>query len=66
MVKIPLRIRTIILNEQGFIKLVSGESQGFKANVLRFALGVLAYPYELIIRVRNFLYSKHILKRHEK
>jgi len=52
------------LNQDSYRKLVSGESRGLGAVLLRFILGIAAHVYRLITGVRNFLYSKGWLKIH--
>jgi tetraacyldisaccharide 4'-kinase len=50
------------LNQQSYRKLISGESSGLVAALLRFFLGIAAQVYLVVIAVRNFLYSKRWLK----
>ena len=52
------------MNQEAFRKLVSGESSGLCAILLRFILGIAAHVYRVITWVRNFLYSKGWLKIH--
>jgi tetraacyldisaccharide 4'-kinase len=52
------------LNQDAYRKLVSGESGGPGAVLLRFILGIAAHVYRVIIGLRNFLYSKGWLKIH--
>jgi len=52
------------LNQDSYRKLVSGESSGLGAALLRFILGIAAQVYQVIICLRNFLYSKGLLKIH--
>jgi tetraacyldisaccharide 4'-kinase len=52
------------LNEQIYCKLISGQSSGFGASILRFLLGIAAIGYSFVVRLRNFLYSKGWLKVH--
>jgi tetraacyldisaccharide 4'-kinase len=50
--------------EQSYRKLISGQSSGFGACLLRFFLRIAAIGYSLAVRLRNFLYSKGLLKVH--
>ncbi len=50
------------MNQDGFRKLVSGQSSGLGAVLLRFFLAVAAKVYSIVIGLRNFLYSKGWLK----
>jgi len=52
------------LNQDSFHRLISGQSNGSFAKVLRLLLGVTAQFYSTLIRLRNFLYSKRWLKTH--
>ena len=52
------------MNQDDFRKLVSGQSTGLGAALLRFFLGVAAQVYSTVIGLRNFLYSKRWLKIH--
>lgn len=52
------------MKQDSFRKLVSGESSGPGAALLRFILGIAALIYRLIIGMRNFLYSRGWLKIH--
>jgi len=52
------------LNQEFYRKLISGQSRGLSAIFLRFCLGFAAAGYSLIVRLRNFLYSKSWLKTH--
>ena len=52
------------MNQDAYRKLVSGESTGLGAGLLRFILGIAAQLYRIIISLRNFLYSKGWLKVH--
>ncbi|MHC4545021.1 MAG: tetraacyldisaccharide 4'-kinase [Planctomycetota bacterium] len=52
------------MNQDAYRKLVSGESSGPGAGLLRFILGIAAHVYRVITGVRNFLYSKGWLKIH--
>jgi len=51
--------------EQAYRRLVSGEITGLTAAVLRMVLSVAAAVYSLIIRARNFMYSKAMLKSYK-
>jgi len=53
------------LNQEFYRKLISGRSNGFGGIFLRFLLCFSAVGYSLIIRLRNFLYSKGWLKAHK-
>jgi len=50
--------------EQSYRRLISGQSSGFSASSLRFLLTIAAIGYSLAVRLRNFLYSKGMLKVH--
>jgi tetraacyldisaccharide 4'-kinase len=52
------------LNQEAYRKLVSGESSGPGAVLLRCIFGIAARIYGIIICIRNFLYSKGWLKIH--
>jgi tetraacyldisaccharide 4'-kinase len=52
------------LNQDAYRKLVSGESGGPCAALVRFNLGIAAHVYGNIICLRNFLYSKGLFKIH--
>jgi tetraacyldisaccharide 4'-kinase len=52
------------LDQEAYRKLVSGGSSGPGAVLLRFILGIASYIYVIIICIRNFLYSKGLLKVH--
>jgi len=52
------------LDQNAYRKLVSGESVGPGAVLLRFILGIAAQIYGFIVELRNFLYSKGWLKIH--
>jgi len=53
------------LNQDDFRKLISGQSTGFGAALLRFLLAPAAAVYAVVIRLRNFLYSRGLLKIHQ-
>jgi tetraacyldisaccharide 4'-kinase len=50
--------------EQSYRRLISGQSSSFGASILRFLLSIAAIFYSLAVRLRNFLYSKGLLKVH--
>jgi tetraacyldisaccharide 4'-kinase len=52
------------MNQQAYRNLISGRSTGLPAALLRFSMGVAATGYSLIVRLRNFLYSKRYLEIH--
>jgi tetraacyldisaccharide 4'-kinase len=52
------------LNQETFHKLISGQTRGFGAALLRFCLEVAAKFYSAIIALRNLAYSKGWLKVH--
>jgi tetraacyldisaccharide 4'-kinase len=52
------------MNQDFYYKLVSGHIKGWTATVLRTALAIAAKIYSLIIRLRNLLYDKQVLKTH--
>jgi len=53
------------LNQNSFRKLISGQSSGLGAVLLRFFFGVAAQLYLIVIRLRNFLYDKGWLKTYQ-
>lgn len=52
------------MNQQSYCELISGQSSGLGASILRVLLAVAATGYSFVIRLRNFLYSKGLLKIH--
>ncbi|MHC4632188.1 MAG: tetraacyldisaccharide 4'-kinase [Planctomycetota bacterium] len=52
------------MNQDNFRKLISGQKTGLGAGLLRLLLGVAAKGYSIVIRLRNFLYSRGWLKTH--
>jgi len=50
--------------EQSHRRLVSGQSSGICASLLRVLLRIASFVYSVIVRLRNFLYSKGWLKAH--
>ncbi|MFA5240009.1 MAG: tetraacyldisaccharide 4'-kinase [Phycisphaerae bacterium] len=52
------------MNQRDFHKLISGQSVGLTATILRFSMRVASTGYSLAVRCRNFLYSKRWLKIH--
>jgi tetraacyldisaccharide 4'-kinase len=50
--------------EQSHRRLISGQSTGLSPGLLRFLLSVAGMGYSLVVRLRNFLYSKGWLKVH--
>jgi tetraacyldisaccharide 4'-kinase len=48
--------------EQGYRKLISGQNSGAGARLLRVLLEMAAIGYSLVVRLRNFLYSRGWLK----
>jgi tetraacyldisaccharide 4'-kinase len=50
------------LNQRDWHKLVSGGSAGFVAALVRFFLGIAGCAYATVIRIRNLLYDKDLLK----
>lgn len=52
------------MNQEAYLKLVSGESVGPGAAFLRCILGIASRIYGIIINIRNFLYSRRLLKVH--
>ncbi len=52
------------MNQEYYRKLISGQKAGLGAGLLRLLLGVAAKGYSIVIRMRNFLYSKEWLKAH--
>ncbi|MBN2593955.1 MAG: tetraacyldisaccharide 4'-kinase [Sedimentisphaerales bacterium] len=52
------------MNQQTYCKLISGQSSSISASILRFLLGIAAIGYSFVVRLRDFLYSKRLLKMH--
>ncbi|HUS73376.1 MAG TPA: tetraacyldisaccharide 4'-kinase [Sedimentisphaerales bacterium] len=52
------------MNQDAYRKLISGESNGLGAALLRFFLGIAAQVYRVVIALRNLLYTKGWLKIH--
>jgi len=52
------------LNQDDYRKLVSGQKASLCAAISRFFLGIAAALYSIAIILRNFLYSKGVLKAH--
>jgi len=52
------------LKQQTHRKLISGQSSGFGASILRLLLALAATGYSLVVRLRNFLYSNGMLRVH--
>jgi len=52
------------LNQEGYHRLISGQSIGSGVVLLRFFLGVAAKGYSTVVGLRNFSYSKGWLKTH--
>jgi len=50
------------MKQEDYRRLISGQSSGAGAAVLRFFLALAAAGYSIIIRLRNFLYSSGLLK----
>ena len=50
------------MNQEDYRKLISGRSKGAGAMLLRFFLYIASIFYGLAIRLRNFLYSRGLLK----
>jgi tetraacyldisaccharide 4'-kinase len=53
------------LKQQTYRKLISDQSTGFGTCLLRFLLKVASIGYALVVRLRNFLYSKGLFKVHK-
>jgi tetraacyldisaccharide 4'-kinase len=52
------------MKQQVYRNLISGRSTGLVAALLRLFIGTAAAGYSLIVKLRNFLYSKRCLKIH--
>jgi tetraacyldisaccharide 4'-kinase len=52
------------MNQDNFRKLISGQKAGLGGDLLRLLLGVAAIGYSIVIRLRNFSYSRGWLKTH--
>jgi len=50
--------------EQSYRRLISGQSTGSSASILRFLLAAGAIGYWPVVRLRNLLYSTRLLKAH--
>lgn len=50
------------MNENCFRKLISGQTKGPAATLLRFLLTIISFVYAFVIRIRNFMYCKGWLK----
>ncbi|HCO94468.1 MAG TPA: tetraacyldisaccharide 4'-kinase [Phycisphaerales bacterium] len=50
--------------EQSYRRLISGQSSGSGASILRFLLAAGAIGYWPVVRLRNLLYSTRLLKAH--
>jgi tetraacyldisaccharide 4'-kinase len=51
-----------LLNQRDWYNLISGSKAGIAAAVVRAILGIVGFIYLVIVGVRNFLYSRDILK----
>ena len=56
--------KTPRLNQQSYLKLISGRKSGLSAALLRFFLSVAAVSYSIAIGLRALLYSKGLLETH--
>jgi len=56
--------KTFRLNQETYLKLISGQKSGAGPALLRFFLSVAAMFYSIAIGARTFLYSKGLLKTH--
>ena len=52
------------MKQQTYRKLISSQSGSLGASMLRFLLGIAAFGYSLVVRLRNLLYSNGMLKVH--
>ncbi|OHB79452.1 MAG: tetraacyldisaccharide 4'-kinase [Planctomycetes bacterium RBG_16_55_9] len=52
------------MDEQAYRRLISGQSNGLLAGLLRYLLGFAAIGYSFVVRLRNFSYSREWLKVH--
>ena len=52
------------MKQQTYRKLISSQSGSLGAIILRYLLAIAAIGYSLAVRLRNFLYSKGLLKVH--
>ena len=52
------------MNQEGYHRLISGQSSGLFVVLLRFLLAVVAQGYSIAVGLRNFLYSKGWLRIH--
>jgi tetraacyldisaccharide 4'-kinase len=57
-------LRTHQLKQQAYRRLISGQNNSFGASILRLLLATAAIGYSLVVWMRNFLYSKGLLKVH--
>ena len=52
------------MKQQTYRRVISGQSRGFGAAALRLLLAIAATGYTLVVRLRNLLYSRKLLKVH--
>jgi len=52
------------LNQNSYRRLVSGENKGFVPAIARCVLTALSWPYSMVVRLRNRLYSSGVFKTH--
>jgi len=52
------------MNQDGYIKLISGQTKGFWASLVYVVLCALSKIYSAIISFRNYVYDKHIFTIH--
>ncbi len=53
------------MDQENYRRLISGANTSWGADVLRLLLSILAKIYTVVIRLRNFLYSKKVFKAHQ-
>ncbi len=53
------------MNQESYLKLISGRQSGFCASCIRFLLLFISWFYRGGIKIRNLLYTKGILKVHK-
>ncbi len=52
------------MNQEDYRKLISGRTTGLGSSILRLLLRIAACAYSLVIRLRNFFYSKGWFRAH--
>ena len=50
------------MNQQYYHQVISGQRRDSAAAIMRFLLSAASVPYSAAVRIRNYLYSKEVLK----